>query len=167
LRQLARAGLLVGALLLSPTAWAQVGVRPGDERPELPEFQKPPEAPKLILPPIPPLHPAEQGRLGAAPLLFVRAYRFEGNTAFTDQELEQVAAPWTGREISSADLQALRDALTLHYVTAGYVTSGALIPDQSPQDGVVEIRIVEGTLAAIEVEDPGWLRAGYVRSRST
>jgi hemolysin activation/secretion protein len=50
-------------------------------------------------------------------------------------------------------------------VNAGYVTSGALIPDQNPEDGVVEIRIVEGTLAEIEVEDPGWLRAGYVRSR--
>jgi hemolysin activation/secretion protein len=165
LRRPARAGFLIGALLLSPAAWAQVGVRPGDERPDLPGLETPPEAPKLILPPIPPLRPAERGRLGAEPLLFVQAYRFEGNTAFTDLELEQIAAPWTAREVSSADLQALRDALTLHYVNAGYVTSGALIPDQSPQDGVVEIRIVEGRLAAIEVEDPGWLRAGYVRSR--
>jgi hemolysin activation/secretion protein len=45
------------------------------------------------------------------------------------------------------------------------VTSGAVIPDQSPEDGVVEVRIVEGTLETIEVEDPGWLRPGYVRSR--
>jgi hemolysin activation/secretion protein len=165
LRQPARAGVLIGALLLSPAAWAQVGVRPGDERPELPGFEAPPEAPKLILPPIAEPHPAEPGRLGSEPLLYVQAYRFEGNTAFTDQELEQVAAPFAGRKVSTGDLQALRDALTLHYVNAGYVTSGALIPDQSPQDGVVEIRIVEGRLAAIEVEDPGWLRAGYVQSR--
>jgi hemolysin activation/secretion protein len=161
----ALAGALLGGLLLASDVSAQVGIRPGDERPELPGFEAPGPGPELILPPIPKPAPSERGRLGAAPILFVRAYRFEGNTAFTDQELEQVAAPWTQREITSADLQALRDAVTLHYVSAGYVTSGALIPDQSPEDGVVEVRIVEGTLEAIEVEDPGWLRASYVRSR--
>lgn len=161
----ALAGALISGLLLASTASAQVGVRPGDERPELPGFEAPGPGPELILPPIPKPQPSERGRLGAEPILFVRAYRFEGNTAFTDQELEQVAAPWTQREITSADLQALRDAVTLHYLRAGYVTSGALVPDQSPEDGVIEVRIIEGTLEAIEVEDPGWLRPSYVRSR--
>ena len=95
----------------------------------------------------------------------MRAYRFIGNTVFTSDALAQVAAPWTGREITSTDIQALRDAVTLHYVAAGYVTSGAVVPDQSPADGVVEVRIVEGSLEAIDVADPGWLRASYVRSR--
>lgn len=158
-------GALIGALLLASASGAQVGVRPGDERPELPGFEGPAPEPELILPPIPEPRPPQPGRFGAEPILSVRAYRFEGNTAFTDQELAQVAAPWTGREVGSADLQALREAVTLHYVRAGYVTSGALIPDQNPEDGVVEIRIVEGTLEAIEVEDSGWLRPSYVRSR--
>jgi hemolysin activation/secretion protein len=161
----ALAGALIAGLLLAPMASAQVGVRPGDERPELPGFEAPLPGPELILPPIPEPRPSEQGRLGAQPILFVRAYRFEGNTAFTDQELEQVAAPWTQRQITSTDLQALRDALTLHYFRAGYVTSGALVPDQSPDDGVVEVRIIEGTLETIEVGDPGWLRPSYVRTR--
>jgi hemolysin activation/secretion protein len=161
----ALAATLASGLLLAGAASAQVGVRPGDERPELPTFEAPEPGPELILPPIPQPRPSEQDRLGAQPILFVRGYRFEGNTAFTDAELELVAAPFAQREITTADLQALRDALTLHYVQAGYVTSGAVIPDQSPEDGVVEIRIVEGTLEMIEVEDPGWLRPSYVRSR--
>ena len=38
-----------------------------------------------------------------------------------------------------------------HYVEAGYVNSGALIPDQEVRDGVIEIQIVEGRLADVVV----------------
>jgi hemolysin activation/secretion protein len=152
-------------LLLAGPAAAQVGQRPGDVRPELPALEPPPPAPQLILPPIPPPRRADAGRLSEGPRLLVRAWRFAGNTAFSHEELARVAAPWTGREITTAELEQVRDALTRHYVEGGYVTSGALVPDQSPQDGVVEIRIVEGAVEAIEVEGPRFLRARYVRSR--
>jgi len=155
--------LLAALLLVTFPALAQVGVRPGDVQPKLPPFEPPGPPPERILPPIP--QPHERGRVGSDVRLFVRAYRFTGNTVFTPEQLVEVAAPWTDREITSADIQALRDAVTLLYVRAGYVTSGAVVPDQSPKDGVVEVQIVEGSLEAIEVVSPGWLRESYVKSR--
>jgi hemolysin activation/secretion protein len=137
--------------------------RPGDLRPELPEFETPEEIPEIVLPPVPP--PAQKERLSAGPRLFVRGYRFNGNTAFTDEELAEVAAPFANREISSADLEAVRVALTRHYVDAGYLNSGAVIPDQQPADGVIEIGIVEGRLESIEIEGNRYFRSGYLRRR--
>ena len=157
--------LLLLCLLASPDARAQVGIRPGDEQPRLPTFQAPGPPPEPILPPIPQPPARAPGRLGDDALIFVRAFRFTGSTVFSDERLAQAAAPWTGREIGTADLQQLRDALTLLYVDAGFVTSGAVVPDQVPEDGVVEVKLVEGSLEAIDVADPGRLRAGYVRSR--
>ena len=49
----------------------------------------------------------------------------------------------TGRPISSEELLAARDAVTQHYVDAGYVTSGAVVPDQKLEDGLVRIQVVE------------------------
>jgi hemolysin activation/secretion protein len=95
----------------------------------------------------------------------VRGYTFEGNTAFTDAELAAVAAPFTGREIASGDLEELRLALTRLYVDAGYVSSGAVIPDQRPVDGVIRIQLVEGGLGAIEIEGNRHFQAGYLRRR--
>jgi hemolysin activation/secretion protein len=158
-------GALLAATLAAGTASAQVGKRPGDVRPELPPLEPPAAAPELILPPIPPPRPVDEGRLGAEPRLYVRGYRFTGNTVFSSEELAQLAAPWREREVTTADLQSLRDAITLRYVEAGYVTSGAVVPDQVPQDGVVGVQIVEGALEAIEVEGPRFLRDRYVKSR--
>ena len=170
--------LLAGltAALLSATASAQVPPgaerrgdvsprfeRPGDVRPELPEFETPEEVPEIVLPPVPP--PREKERLSAAPRLFVRGYRFTGNSAFTDEELAEIAAPFANREISSADLEAVRVALTRRYVDAGYLNSGAVIPDQQPTDGVIEIAIVEGRLESIEIEGNRYFRSGYLRRR--
>jgi hemolysin activation/secretion protein len=156
------------ALVLSVPAETQVRVpqqRPGDERPQLPEIEAPETPPAVVLPPLTPTPPAERERLAEGPRLLVRGYRFEGNTAFDDEQLAALAAPYTGREVGSGELEALRLAITRLYVDAGYVNSGAVIPDQRPEGGVVGIRIVEGTLASIEIEGNRHFRTGYLRRR--
>ena len=76
--------------------------------------------------------------------LTVQRFTFTGNTVFTDQQLATVTTPYTGRTLSAEELQEVRRQLTLYYVERGYLTSGALIPDQAAVDGVVQIQIVEG-----------------------
>ena len=63
------------------------------------------------------------------------------------------------------ELQALRKALTMHYVQAGYVNSGALIPDQKLEGGVLAVTIIEGRLTEIVVEGNPWLRDNYIKQR--
>src|SRR6185369_7915156 len=80
-----------------------------------------------VLPP-PPVRPNQEHKLPAEKRLFVRGYRFEGNSAFSEVELEQLTAPFTNREISSEELEAARRAVSLHYLNHGYANSGAVIP---------------------------------------
>jgi hemolysin activation/secretion protein len=91
--------------------------------------------------------------------------RFEGNTVVTEEDLQAVAAPYLGREVSAADLQDLRYALSETYVGRGYINSGAILPDQDIVDGAVTYRIVEGQLGNIEVTGTEGLRETYVSSR--
>jgi hemolysin activation/secretion protein len=161
---------LVWLAILAPAASAQVPARgqivrrPAEEaRPEAELPRAPEPAPELGLPPIPPA-PAQRA-LGAGLRVPVRGFRFEGNTAFSASELDAVVAPFAGRAISSEELEQARQAITAHYVEAGYVTSGALIPDQDVADGIVTIRIVEGTLAQVRVEGARWFRERYLRDR--
>jgi hemolysin activation/secretion protein len=158
--------LLAAALVSAPTALAQGLPRPGDERPEIEEFppEEPPPAP-LELPPIPPVAEEDRGRLSLGRGVFVKEFRVEGSTVFTADELTRVVAPYAGRAITSEELLHARDAVTQHYIEAGYLTSGATIPDQSVEDGVVRIRVVEGVLAEVEVEGTRRFRPHYFRSR--
>src|SRR5207302_2016318 len=42
--------------------------------------------------------------------------------------------------------------LTTHYINAGYINSGAVLPEQSVSDGVIHFRIVEGKTSEIHLE---------------
>jgi hemolysin activation/secretion protein len=69
------------------------------------------------------------------------------------------------RFLSMAQLLELRRLLTILYVDCGYITSGAILPDQRIIEGVVTFQVVEGHLAQINVFGTGRLREGYVRRR--
>jgi hemolysin activation/secretion protein len=157
--------LAVPGFGLAPdSARAQINPqRPGDIRPELPPIEEP-KRPEFELPPLPE-RPEEKGRLSGQPQLVVREFRVTGSTVFSDEELRAVTAPYTNRPITAEDLHELRNKLTLLYVNKGYVNSGAVLPDQTVADGIVEYRIVEGRLDQIEVEGNRWFRTGYLRDR--
>lgn len=93
--------------------------------------------------------------------------RFEvvGSTVFSTADLDQVLAPFTNRSLSFAELFQARSAVTQLYIERGYITSGALIPPQTIQDGVVKIQVVEGVLEAINVTGTRRLNPDYVRDR--
>jgi len=135
--------------------------RPAEKPLPAPELRKP--APPVIE--LPPLAPPESGRVPFVPRVTVRKFRITGNTVVSDAELEKIAAPFENRPVTSTDLEELRRQLTLYYVNRGYVNSGAVLPDQTISDGVVEIRIIEGRLGRIEVEGTRHFRKAYFANR--
>lgn len=95
----------------------------------------------------------------------INQFNFEGNTAFTDEELAEITKPFTNRPITFTELLQARSQVTEHYVKKGYVTSGALIPPQTLTEGIVTIQIVEGKVTEINVTGEGRLNSNYVQSR--
>ena len=129
------------------------------------EFKAPPAAPLPTLP-IVPSPPAGEGKSPLGQIRVFASYiHVIGNTVFTDEELAEVTAPYKNRVLTTEDLERLRLALTLLYVNRGYITSGAIIPDQDVTFGVITIQIIEGTLSRIDIEGHDWFRAGYLRDR--
>ena len=133
--------------------WAQApplpsGVLPSQEPLPTPEFRKPP--PEMLQ--LPPVKPPEAERAPTILRVMVRKIRITGNTVIPSSELEQIAAPFENRELTNTDLEELRQRLTQHYISRGYINSGAVIPDQKVVDGVVDIHIVEGRLTRTDIE---------------
>ncbi len=104
-------------------------------------------------------------RLSSGLRLTVLRFEITGSSAFSATELEAEAADFLNRSIDSEDLEELRLRLTRRYVAAGYINSGALIPDQEVRDGIVAIRIVEGTLDEVEVGGPHRFAPEFIRAR--
>jgi hemolysin activation/secretion protein len=139
--------------------------RAGDQRQDFPEvpLENPQQPPPAL--PLPPPPPPPDDRLSGALQVQVSKIKITGNSVFTDEELAPLIKPYEGRAVNTEELFALRNALTTFYINAGYINSGAIIPDQKVVDGVIEIQIVEGTLTEINVSGDNWLRDSYITSR--
>jgi len=97
--------------------------------------------------------------------VLVKEIKVVGSTVFTDAQLAEVTAPFQNRTLTTEDLERLRLALTVKYINAGYLTSGAVIPDQDVKDGVVKVQIIEGKLTRIDVVGNKWFADSYLRNR--
>lgn len=128
-------------------------------RPALPPPEELLPAPTLPPPQIPSEVPSSSDRIT------VERFEVIGSTVFSSEEFDKVTTPFTKRPISLAELFQVRTAITQLYLEKGYFTSGAFIPPQKLQSGVVQIQVVEGRLEEIEVTGTTNLDSGYVRSR--
>lgn len=163
-------GLGIVMLLATTSVFAQSAIDPTGRSGQPPgplkeEFQRPYSSPRPVLPPLPSVPPEEAQQQPGAVQVFVRDVRVTGNTVFSDAEINAVTDPFKNRTLQTADLERLRLALTLFYINTGYLTSGAIIPDQEVVDGVVEVRIIEGRLSRIDIEGNRWFSSSYLRDR--
>ncbi|MEH2094684.1 ShlB/FhaC/HecB family hemolysin secretion/activation protein [Nostoc sp.] len=145
---------------------------PRDLQPPIPSPRPSPELPQQLPPPaelFPPSVPTptpDEPPLGNFPQTIV-VERFEvlGSTVFSPKELAKATAEFTKRPISLTEVYQARSKITDLYVRNGYITSGAYIPPQTIQSGVVKIQVVEGKLEDIQVTGTRRLNPNYVRSR--
>jgi hemolysin activation/secretion protein len=163
-------GLAMVMVLASTSVFAQTTLDPTGRSGEPPgplkeEFQRPKPPPSPVLPIVPLPPETEMPTQPGTVRVFVRDVRVIGNTAFSDQEIAEVTAPFKNRTLMTEDLERLRLALTLLYINKGYLTSGAIIPDQDVTSGVITVQIIEGKLTRIDVEGNRWFRSSYLRDR--
>ena len=107
----------------------------------------------------------------------VKEFQFEGNEAFSDDELNEAVQQLKGKPISFAELLQVEEIIKDKY-TAGcqgensqpcYINSGAFIPaDQTfTQDNAkIVVRVVEGGIENVEITGLNKLKTSYVRRRS-
>ncbi|MCC5608845.1 ShlB/FhaC/HecB family hemolysin secretion/activation protein [Nostoc sp. CHAB 5834] len=145
---------------------------PQDVQPALPSPVPSPELPQPLPPPaelFPPSAPTltpEEPLPGNFPQnIVVERFEVVGSTVFSPQELALATAEFTKRPISLTQVYQARSKITDLYVQNGYITSGAYIPPQTIQSGVVKIQVVEGKLEDIKVTGTRRLNPNYVRSR--
>ena len=123
--------------------------RPSDTLPPAP-------APPPTTPPEPVLQPPVSSPPSTAPNLNLRfpiqQIEVEGSTVLQPEIRALVTEYEALGELTFEDLLELRSQITQLYISNGYVTSGAFLPNnQVLTDGVTRIQVVEGMLEAIDL----------------
>lgn len=84
----------------------------------------------------------------------LQAVRLDGVTAFEDGTFGPLISEYTGQTVDLDTLNHLAARITAAYRREGYFLSRAIVPEQEVTDGTVTIRVVEGRVNAITVDDP-------------
>lgn len=97
-------------------------------------------------------------------LATIEKIRVQGYTIFSNREIEEIIKPYRGKQLDFDRLRNITEAITQLYVSRGYITSGAYLPEQEIVDGTIDVRVVEGQLEDLKIEGLKHLQANYVRS---
>ncbi|WP_348535507.1 ShlB/FhaC/HecB family hemolysin secretion/activation protein [Komarekiella delphini-convector] len=145
---------------------------PQDIQPHTPTPQPSPELPQPLPPPPELLEPSQltptpEELIPSKPIGVVTVKRFEiiGSTIFRQEELAKSVSDFLNRPLTLDDLKQARSRITDLYINKGYITSGAYIPPQEIQFGVVRIQIVENRLQDIQIIGLRRLSLSYIRDR--
>ncbi|MDJ1180238.1 ShlB/FhaC/HecB family hemolysin secretion/activation protein [Roseofilum sp. BLCC_M91] len=111
--------------------------------------------------------PLEETPQPPAPSMSFPVTRIEvmGSTLFDNTEFDPIIQPLEGSTVTLEELRQAAQAITQLYLDRGYLTSRALLVDQPITDGVVQIRIIEGSIERIEIEGNRQTNPNYIRRR--
>ncbi len=89
-----------------------------------------------------------------------------GSTLIPAADIATIVAPYEGRSLTLAELRTVTEKLTQYYLDRGYLTSRAVLIDQTlEQGGIIQIRIIEGALETIEVQGTRRINPHHIRDR--
>lgn len=97
--------------------------------------------------------------------LQVQKIRVTGSSVFGAGQFDPIVKTVEGRTVTLEELRGVADKITQLYLDKGYITSRAVLVDQVVSNGIVEIRVIEGSLEKIDIQGTRRLKEGYVRSR--
>lgn len=139
---------IVAALALMPPLTVQAQITPGTGAGTR-TFEAPPitRAPSRLDIAIPDASVMLQKLAGR-----VTRFRVSGATVVSGAELAAVLLPWTGRDLSAADLSAALNAVRTCLRQRGLYTADAFFPEQTTADGEVQIAVLEGRLGTLTLD---------------
>jgi hemolysin activation/secretion protein len=94
----------------------------------------------------------------------VKKIKVIGSTVFKEADFQPIIKSIEGKTVTSEELQQIADKITGLYLERNYITSRAVIDDDTIGSDILQIRVIEGSLAAIEIQGAQRLE-NYVRSR--
>lgn len=96
-----------------------------------------------------PCRPCAAGEAGEG--FELKTFEVNGNSLLNDDQVRAAVILFTGPGRTAADVEKARDALEKKYHDAGYPAVMVNIPEQTLQDGVVRLQVIESRIGRVKV----------------
>lgn len=95
----------------------------------------------------------------------ISTFIIEGSTLFDELQLMNLLTPFTGQAKTSEDVEQARTALERYHHTNGYPTVLVNIPEQTVEDGVVRLQVIETRIREVRVKGNRYHTREYILER--
>lgn len=85
--------------------------------------------------------------------VFIESVELEGVTRISTRQRAALTDPYANRCLGVEDIENLMGLVTQHYLERGFSTSRVYLPDQDLTSGTLRLLVLEGRIAALEVEN--------------
>lgn len=109
--------------------------------------------------------PSTSAATFAEPLFDVLEFEVHGNSVLPVAVVEQVVTPHLGPGRGMAAVEAARAALDRAYQQAGFLSVVVDIPEQRVDAGVVQLRVLEGSVARLRITGARYFSQGWIRDK--
>lgn len=92
-------------------------------------------------------------------------FTIEGNSLLTEGMLLDVLTPFTGKAKTALDVEKARDVLESFYHNKGYPTVLVNIPEQTVEDGLVRLHVIESRIKEVKVSGNRFYTRESIRKR--
>lgn len=99
-------------------------------------------------------------------VFIVKNFRIVGASLVPTADIQQALEPWLNREITFADLEDALQVISDLYQAHGWYAR-PLLPEQNLVDGVITIRIIEGKVGQIKIDESAGTLIGAQRVINT
>lgn len=133
---------------LQGNAWSQALPPAGQVGKEGQAIVPPRETSPVVVAPV-----AAPASAVAAVSVKVSGFKFVGNKAISDAELQTVVADSVDQTLGFAALDQIAAKVSRHYRRKGYTVATAYLPPQQSKDGSIQIAIIEGQYGEIKLDN--------------
>jgi hemolysin activation/secretion protein len=95
----------------------------------------------------------------------VKKIDVRGYKIFSAEKIKSITQPLEGKNVTVQELADVADKITALYLKDGYITSRAVLVDQTVETGEIIIRVFEGGIDEIRVEGTQRINKEYICSR--
>lgn len=97
--------------------------------------------------------------------VLVKKISVSGISILPAETINNITASYQNKEVSLRQMEELANLITDAYRKNGYITSRAYLPPQKIENGVLQIRVVEGTTGDIKFEGNRFFKTSLLRKK--
>lgn len=87
------------------------------------------------------------------------------STVLKAEEIQAITKDYVGKKVTVADLYKAVERINALYQQKGYVTCRAFLLQQTIENGVVKITLIEGKTGDVTVQNNKWTKTNYIKRR--